>query len=125
MHFSQIPGRAAEPKRLVRHGFDNIIPNKVFHIMIEVILIFQTSYNLTREGLIVPKIEDPLKPGNHYFVSDGQFPPPLHLHRQAVAKLLSGLALLYNKPRLTRTILVASGTRDISFRNRGFREGKL
>lgn len=75
VHFSQIPGRAAEPKRLVRHGFDNIIPNKVFHIMIEVILIFQTSYNLTWEGLIVPKIEDPLKPGNHYFVSDGQFSP--------------------------------------------------
>ena len=47
------------------------ITNKSFHIMVEVLIIFQASYNLTREGLIVPRNEDLLQPGHYYVVTDG------------------------------------------------------
>lgn len=50
------------------------ITNKSFHIMIEVLIVFNASFTLTREGLIVPRNEDPLQPGNYYVVSDGQLP---------------------------------------------------
>lgn len=80
--------------------------------MIEVLIIFNASYNLTREWLIVPRNEDPLQPGNYYVVSDGQFCSTI-----SAAKLLKGPVILNNEPCLNRTISVASETWNVSFRN--------
>lgn len=85
--------------------------------------LFKNRVKLAEDGasiwLVTPRNENPLEPGNYYVVSDGKF--LLHLiHRQAVAKFTDrsiGPVVLNNEPCLTRTISLASSTRNISFRN--------
>lgn len=67
--------------------------------------------SLSWEGLIVPRNEDPLQPGNHYVATDGSAP---RSHPSCGCWVTeSSCVRLNNEPCMTRTVSLATGTRAL------------